>query len=60
MSIRRSTRPKNSFEFVTVRGARAPVAERLHAEVEGSPKAARLAQQEVTQGTVSRNEPADD
>jgi DNA-directed RNA polymerase subunit K/omega len=51
-------RPKNSFEFVTIAAARAhQLLKGCTPRVEGSPKMARLAQQEVTQGTVSKSQP---
>ncbi len=54
-----ATRPKNAFEFVTVASARAHQLLRgCTPKVEGSPKPARRALEEVSQGTVARNEPA--
>ena len=55
-------RPKNSFEFVTVASARArQLLEGCVPRVDGSPKPARRALQEVTAGAVSRlAPPADD
>jgi DNA-directed RNA polymerase subunit K/omega len=51
-------RPKNSFEFVTIAAARARQLQRgCTPRVDGSPKPARLAQQEVTQGQVARSQP---
>jgi DNA-directed RNA polymerase subunit K/omega len=52
------TRPKNSFEFVTVASARArQLLEGCVPKVDGSPKPARRALQEVQKGAVSRAEP---
>ena len=49
------TRPKNSFEFVTVAAARAKqLLEGCVPKVEGSPKPARRAVQEVRTGAVAR------
>jgi DNA-directed RNA polymerase subunit K/omega len=49
------TRPKNSFEFVTVAAARAKqLLEGCVPKVEGSPKPARRAVQEVRTGAVTR------
>ena len=54
-----ATRPKNAFEFVTVASARAHQLLRgCTPKVEGSPKPARRALEEVAQGTVTRSEPA--
>ena len=51
-------RPRNAFEFVTVASARAHQLLRgCTPRVEGSPKPARRALQEVSKGTVSKNEP---
>jgi len=60
-----ATRPKNAFEFVTVASHRAHQLLRgCTPRVEGSPKPARRALQEVAKGTVSRaetpQEPGDD
>jgi DNA-directed RNA polymerase subunit K/omega len=53
-----STRPKNAFEYVTVAAARARQLLRgCTPKVEGSPKPARRALQEVAHGAVSRTEP---
>ena len=55
-----SVRPRNAFEFVTVASARARQLLRgCTPKVEGSPKLARRALQEVSQGLVTRAEPAD-
>ena len=52
-----STRPKNAFEFVTVASIRARQLLRgCTPKVEGSPKPARRALQEVSQGLVARSE----
>jgi DNA-directed RNA polymerase subunit K/omega len=54
---RSAVRPKNAFEFVTVASARAHQLLRgCTPRVDGSPKPARRALQEVSQGTVSRSE----
>jgi DNA-directed RNA polymerase subunit K/omega len=54
-----TTRPKNAFEFVTVASARAHQLLRgCTPKVDGSPKPARRALEEVEQGTVRRSEPA--
>ena len=51
-------RPKNAFEFVTIAAARARQLLRgCIPKVEGSPKPARRALQEVAQGIVARSEP---
>jgi DNA-directed RNA polymerase subunit K/omega len=51
------TRPKNAFEFVTVASARArQQLNRCVPKVEGSPKLARRALQEVQSGAVNRND----
>ena len=48
-------RPNNSFEFVTVAAARArQLLEGCVPKVEGSPKPARRAVEEVAKGAVSR------
>jgi len=53
-----STRPKNAFEFVTVASARArQLLKGCTPKVDGSPKPARRALQEVAQGAISRVEP---
>ena len=53
-----ATRPQNAFEFVTVASARAHQLLRgCTPKVEGSPKPARRALQEVSQGRVTRSEP---
>jgi len=54
-SNRPTTRPKNSFEFVTVAAARArQLLEGCIPKIEGSPKPARRALQEVASGAVSK------
>jgi DNA-directed RNA polymerase subunit K/omega len=54
-SPRPVSRPKNSFEFVTVASARArQLLEGCTPKVDGSPKLARRALQEVTSGAVTR------
>ena len=54
-----AVRPKNAFEFVVVASARAHQLLRgCTPKVEGSPKPARRALQEVSQGAVSRAEPS--
>jgi len=51
-------RPNKSFEFVTVASARArQLLEGCVPRVEGSPKPARRAVEEVASGAVSRAEP---
>ncbi len=51
-------RPQNAFEFVAVASARAHQLLRgCTPKVEGSPKPARRALQEVSQGAVARAEP---
>lgn len=57
---RPTVRPKNSFEFVTVASARArQLLQGCLPKVEGSPKLARRALQEVSAGLVSRVEPSE-
>jgi DNA-directed RNA polymerase subunit K/omega len=52
---RPTSRPKNSFEFVTIASARArQLLEGCVPKVEGSPKLARRALQEVVAGAVKR------
>jgi DNA-directed RNA polymerase subunit K/omega len=61
-SPRPTTRPKNSFEFVTVASARArQLLEGCVPKIEGSPKPARRALQEVASGRVTKveTEPTD-
>jgi DNA-directed RNA polymerase subunit K/omega len=59
-TLRATTRPKNSFEFVTVAAARArQLLQGCIPKVEGSPKPARRALQEVSSGTVSKSSPSD-
>jgi len=54
-SIRPTTRPRNSFEFVTVASARArQLLKGCVPKVEGSPKLARRALQEVATGSVKK------
>ena len=54
---RPTTRPRNSFEFVTIAAARArQLLEGCVPKVEGSPKPARRALQEVTSGAVAKVE----
>ncbi len=53
-------RPKNAFELVTVASARAHQLLRgCTPKVDGFPKLARRALQEVTHGTVTRTAPSD-
>lgn len=52
-----TSRPRNSFEFVTVASARArQLLEGCVPKVEGSPKPARRALQEVSGGAVKRTD----
>ena len=52
-----TTRPPNAFEFVTVASARArQLLQGCTPKIEGSPKLARRAQQEVKSGVVRRND----
>lgn len=54
---RPTTRPANSFEFVTIAAARArQLLQGCVPRVEGSPKPARRALQEVVSGAVKRAE----
>jgi len=54
-------RPENSFEFVTIAAARArQLLQGCLPKVEGSPKLARRALQEVAAGAVERATPAVD
>jgi len=54
---RPTSRPKNSFEFVTVASARArQLLEGCLPKVEGSPKPARRALQEAAAGLIKRVE----
>jgi len=56
-SIRPVVRPANTFEFVTVASARArQLLEGCTPKVDGSPKPARRALQEVVSGAVTRQE----
>jgi DNA-directed RNA polymerase subunit K/omega len=58
-SSRPATRPKNSFEYVTVASARArQLLQGCVPKVEGSPKPARRALQEVQAGSVAKVTPA--
>jgi len=58
-NLRATTRPKNSFEFVTVAAARArQLLQGCVPKVEGSPKPARRALQEVSSGAVSKSSSA--
>ena len=53
-----TTRPNNSFEFVTIAAARArQLLEGCLPKIDGSPKPARRALQEVAAGAVQRMEP---
>jgi DNA-directed RNA polymerase subunit K/omega len=57
-TIRAITRPKNSFEFVTVASARArQLLQGCLPKMDGSPKPARRALQEVASGLVTRSAP---
>jgi DNA-directed RNA polymerase subunit K/omega len=57
-TTRPTSRPANSFEFVTVAAARArQLLEGCVPRVEGSPKPARRALQEVSAGLVKRADP---
>jgi len=59
-TIRPTIRPNNSFEFVTVASARArQLLQGCLPKVEGSPKPARRALQEVSAGVVTRVEQPD-
>ena len=63
MSERSKTivRPNNSFEFVTIAAARArQLLQGCVARVEGSPKPARRALQEVVAGQVDKVDPTTD
>ena len=56
---RSANRPKNSFEYVTVASARArQLLQGCVPKVEGSPKPARRALQEVEAGSVEKVPPA--
>jgi DNA-directed RNA polymerase subunit K/omega len=58
--IRATVRPANSFEFVTIAAARARQLLRgCLPKVEGSPKPARRALQEVASGVVTKADTAD-
>ena len=58
-SPRPTTRPKNSFEYVTVAAARArQLLQGCVPKVDGSPKPARRALQEVQSGSVEKVPPA--
>ena len=57
-SLKPTVKPKNSFEFVTVASARArQLLDGCVPKVDGSPKLARRALQEVASGAVTRVEP---
>jgi DNA-directed RNA polymerase subunit K/omega len=57
-TIRPTTRPENSFEFVTVASARArQLLQGCLPKLEGSAKPARRALQEVAAGIVTKVEP---
>jgi DNA-directed RNA polymerase subunit K/omega len=57
-TLRATTRPRNSFEFVTVAAARArQLLQGCVPKVEGSPKPARRALQEVSVGAISKSAP---
>ena len=60
--MKATVRPENSFEFVTLAAARArQLLQGCVPKVEGSPKPARRALQEVSAGLVERaNPPADE
>lgn len=59
-TTRPTTRPANSFEFVTIAAARArQLLEGCVPRVDGSPKLARRALQEVVAGEVARAEASD-
>ena len=54
-TLRATTRPRNSFEFVTIAAARARQLLRgCIPKVEGSPKPARRALQEVASGAIKK------
>lgn len=54
---RPTTRPANSFEFVTIAAARArQLLEGCVPKVDGSPKPARRALQEVVSGAIKRSD----
>ncbi len=56
-NLRPTSRPANSFEFVTIASARArQLLEGCVPKIEGSPKPARRALQEVAAGLVKRVE----
>lgn len=58
-SPRPTSRPKNSFEYVTVAAARArQLLQGCVPKVDGSPKPARRALQEVQSGSVEKVPPA--
>ena len=58
-TTRPTTRPKNSFEFVTVASARArQLLQGCVPKVEGSPKPARRALQEVQSGSIEKTSSA--
>ena len=54
-TLRATVRPRNSFEFVTVAASRArQLLQGCVPKVEGSPKPARRALQEVSSGAVTK------
>ena len=58
-SARPTSRPKNSFEYVTIASARArQLLQGCVPKVDGSPKPARRALQEVQAGSVEKVTPA--
>jgi DNA-directed RNA polymerase subunit K/omega len=60
-SIRPTMKPKNAFEFVTIASARArQLLGGCVPKIDGSPKPARRALQEVTAGLVTKVEPTED
>ncbi|MEZ5317019.1 MAG: DNA-directed RNA polymerase subunit omega [Vicinamibacterales bacterium] len=60
-TVRPTMKPKNSFEFVTIASARArQLLEGCVPKIEGSPKPARRALQEVANGLVTRLESDDE
>ena len=59
-TTRLKERSKNAFEFVTVASARArQLLEGCTPKIEGSPKPARRALQEVAKGLVTRVDPSE-
>jgi DNA-directed RNA polymerase subunit K/omega len=60
-TLKPTVKPKNTFEFVTVASARArQLLDGCVPKVDGSPKLARRALQEVSSGLVKRVEPAEE